>query len=157
MKQAKFIAAAALAVALGGPALAFGMGGGHGPQIDFETLDSDGNGEVTKAEMQAQAAARFSGADTDGDGKLSTEELTAASQARISERVAQMLGRFDEDGDGALSMAEMPKPRRNLDRMFDVIDADDSGAISKAEFDEARAWMGERHRGGKGHGRHGRN
>ncbi len=153
MKQVSYFAVAALVMALAGPAVAFGPGGKHGPQIDFETLDADGNGEVTKAELQSHGQARFAQADSDGDGKLTAAELTAAARKQSEDRVAHMIERFDTDGDGALSQDEMPKPRkRRGDRMFDVMDADDSGGISRAEFDEARAWMEERR--GKRKGKH---
>lgn len=155
MKQAPLIAAATVVLALAGPALAFGPGGGgkHGPKVDFETLDADGNGEVTKAELQALDQARFATVDSDGDGKLSRDEMIAEAQRRAEDRVSDMIERFDKDADGALSLAEMPKPRRrgSGDRIFDMMDADDSGGVTREEFEEARAWMKER-RGGKRHG-----
>lgn len=155
MKQVSYIAAATVVLALATPAMAFGPGGGgkHGPRMDFETLDTDGNGEVTKAELQAFGQARFARADADGDGRLTREELIAARQKQAEDRVTDMIERFDEDGDGALSLAELPKPRKRGggDRIFDMMDSDDSGGVSREEFEEARAWMKER-RGGKRHG-----
>ncbi|WP_027259731.1 EF-hand domain-containing protein [Leisingera aquimarina] len=148
MKHVNFIAVivAAAGVAAGGAALAKGYGH-HGPKMSFEEIDTDGNGEVTKAEIQAMKEARFSKADADGDGKLTLDEMQAHAQARANERAARMLERFDKDGDGALSKDEMPQPRR-AGRMFDRMDADGSGGISKEEFEEARA----RHGGKRWHG-----
>jgi Ca2+-binding EF-hand superfamily protein len=106
---------------------------------------------VTLSEMQAQGAARFARADTDGDGFLSLAELEAAGQERASDRAAKMLSRMDANDDGKLSIDEMKHPRRDPARFFERMDADSSGGISEAEFQEARAKMQER-RGGKGHG-----
>ncbi|MDC0657979.1 calcium-binding protein [Leisingera sp. SS27] len=144
MKHVKFIAliVAAAGMTAGSAALAKGFGH-YGPKMSFEEIDADGNGEVTKAEIQAMKDAHFAKADSNGDGKLSLEEM----QARANDRAAHMLERFDKDGDGALSMDEMPQPRR-AGRMFDRMDADGSGGISKEEFEEARA----RHSGKRWHG-----
>ncbi|NSY40037.1 EF-hand domain-containing protein [Leisingera sp. ANG59] len=148
MKHVKFIAAivAAAGMTAGSAALAKGFGH-HGPKMSFEEIDTDGNGEVTKAEIQAMKDAHFAKADANGDGKLSLEEMQAQARERAGERAARMLERFDKDGDGALSKDEMPQPRR-AGKMFDRMDADGSGGISKGEFEEARA----RHGGKQWHG-----
>ncbi|AHD01525.1 EF-hand domain-containing protein [Leisingera methylohalidivorans] len=150
MKHVTFIAAivAAAGLAAGGAALAKGDGH-HGPKMSFEEIDADGNGEVTKAEIQALKEARFGKADTDGNGVLTLEEMQAHAQAQANKRAARMLERFDKDGDGALSKDELPEPRR-AGRMFDRMDADGSGGISKQEFDEARMRHGGKHRPGHG-------
>ena len=137
-------------------ALAMGPGfGGHKHEMSFEELDKDGNGEVTREEMQMRGKDRFAQADADGDGKLTRDEMIAAAQARMEDRVARMIERFDTDGDGAVSFDEMPRPdEKRGARMFDMIDSDDSGGISKEEFAEMRDHMGKhrKHGKGKGHG-----
>ena len=111
----------------------------------FETMDGDGDGEISRDEMQAHMQARFTGADTDGDGVLSRDELIAQGQKRLEAGVGRMLERFDADGDGALSAEEMPKPDEDrAARMFDMIDSDDSGGISQEEFAEMRDRMKDR-------------
>lgn len=158
------IAGAALIATLaltGGAALAFGPGKGmhHGMRgqdmrPSFEELDADGDGQITRAEMQAHRQARFEAADTDGDGKLSPAEMEARAMARVQARVAAMVERLDSDGDGLLSVDEMPA-RKGMARLFDMVDADDSGAITAEEMAEARQWRHERHRRhghGYGHG-----
>lgn len=160
MKHAGFIAGVMIAATslTAGVALAQGPGfggpgfDGPGPRFSFQELDADGNGEVTREEMQAHRAARFAEADSDGDGKLSLEEMQAQAQKRAAERAANMLKRLDTDGDGALSPEEMPGPRREgrMDRMFEHMDQDESGGISEQEFTEAREQM--RHHRMEGHG-----
>ena len=152
MRQATLLAAM-LAVLAAGAAQAERSGEARHERMNFEALDTDGNGEISREEMQAQMESRFTGADTDGDGVLSRDELVAAGQKRVEDRVQRMLDRFDEDGDGSLSADEMPRPdERRAARMFDMIDSDDSGGISKEEFAEMRERMEERHTRGGGFG-----
>ena len=116
-------------------ALALGEGRGAGNRPSFETLDADGNGEVTKAEMQAAADARFASADTDGDGFLSVEELTAQASERMGARIEKMIERRDANDDGKLSRDELRPNEERMEKRFARIDADGNGAISKEEFE----------------------
>ncbi|QYX57919.1 calcium-binding protein [Roseovarius sp. SCSIO 43702] len=131
----------ATAVSLGYAGTAQAGPGGERPT--FEALDADGDGKITRAEMQAHRDARFAEVDSDGDGKLSAAELEARMKARAERRAARMLERLDTDGDGAVSKAEM-EARRGGDHMMRA-DGDGDGAISKAEFDAMKAQMKKRH------------
>ncbi|MEM9523725.1 MAG: calcium-binding protein [Pseudomonadota bacterium] len=129
-------------LALGGASLAAGVvmaqtGHGYGPRIDFEALDTDGDGRITRAEMEARTASRFAALDTDNSGTLSAQEVKAQAETRISDRAARMIERRDTDGDGALSLEELSKDARS-DRMFARLDTNDDGAVSRAEFDAAK-------------------
>lgn len=53
--------------------------GHHGKH--FDKRDSDGNGEVSKAEWLAGAEERFAKMDADGSGAITREEYKAAHQA----------------------------------------------------------------------------
>ena len=149
------VAAAALGTAY--PAIARGPGGpamfGGGPMqmLDFATLDTDKDGKITKAELDARRQAAVAETDANKDGKLSVDELTAQEVRLMTEgakaHAARMIADFDADGDGLLSAAELaarPMPAR----LFARIDTDGDGAISQAEADTARDRMAERMSGG---------
>jgi len=157
------------------PALADGgrMGGdmGMGPMggpADFATLDTNADGQLTLEEMMAEAGARFAAADADGDGGLSAAEIAARAQAefaaRIEQHSAMMVQARDANGDGLLQADEMgPQggmPGDRIERMFGMLDTDEDGQVSQAEYDAAMALMAEmgqrlgRHGGGDG-GHHG--
>lgn len=174
--------AALLVSALGGAALAQDapegmMGGGmmgEGPMggrmmeggpfggFDFAAVDTDKDGKITQAEMQAWRAAEVAGVDADKDGKLSADELKAMQMKRMEERATdmatKMVERMDADGDGLLSAAELAA-RPGPAMMFDRIDADGDGAVTEEEIAAARAAMmdrvGEGHGRGRGEGRDG--
>lgn len=125
------IGSAGFAVARGGPE-------GHGPRFNFEELDTNGDGQITAAEMEAHKAERFASQDTDGDGFLSKEELVAAMTQKIEESVApradKMLERKDADNDGQISLAELENNERPKS-FFERLDKDGDGAISKEEME----------------------
>ncbi|TKD13879.1 histidine kinase [Rhodobacter capsulatus] len=121
--------------------------GGPGPvwpQFDFKAFDKDGDGKLTRAEVQAGRAERVKGIDTDGDGLLSAEEMIAADltleKTRIEARIKDRIAAQDADGDGKLSAAEMMVPPGPA-RLFDRIDADNDGTVTEAELTQARAAM----------------
>ncbi|MEM6759360.1 MAG: EF-hand domain-containing protein [Pseudomonadota bacterium] len=114
---------------------------GQGP--DFATLDQDGNGVLTREEMQAAAQARFDRIDQNGNGQLSQAEIEAQSTSRAARRAERMIARLDSNGDGQLSAQELAE-RRDTARAFDRIDRDNSGTITQAEFDLARQKMRDR-------------
>lgn len=115
-------------------------GSGHDHAMMFETIDADGNGEITLEEMQQHRAQRFDGADTDKDGKLSRAELEAQAAERIAARIDRMISRHDADGDGMLAPDELARPEQSA-RMFERMDADRSGGISAEEMEQAKSRM----------------
>lgn len=130
---------------------------GMGPDLNFDLLDADKDGKITKVEMDAARDARTKAADTNGDGMLSAEELAAMHAKRMAERAAlratKLVEKLDTDGDKMLSPAEMTAGQRDGD-MFAKVDADGDGGITKAEADTAREKM-KAHGRGRG-GKHGK-
>lgn len=83
---------------------------------------------------------RFNRADTDQNGVLNREELMADAKAEQAKRQARGIDRKiterDADGDDGLSFEEMTSNPR-MAKMFDRLDADKDGQISREEFANA--------------------
>ncbi|WP_241699795.1 EF-hand domain-containing protein [Tabrizicola fusiformis] len=118
----------------------------------FALMDTDKDGKVTQAEIDAFKAARFAEADTDKDGKLSPAELLVmrekAETARREAMAKAMVARIDTDKDGLVSAAELAAAGPGKG-MIDRLDSDGDGAVSLAEMEAAKDHM-------KGHGKHGK-
>ena len=130
----------AAALSLSVPLTAEARGGHGGQRIDFEAVDTDGNGEITISEMEAAGAARFAELDADGNGSLTNEELLAAAQnqERMAKRVERMMKRMDANENGTIEADELgPNAERRAER-FARLDTDGSGGISQAEFEAAK-------------------
>ncbi|MEM9011540.1 MAG: hypothetical protein AAGE18_09955 [Pseudomonadota bacterium] len=152
MRAVQNLGVLALALGLANPALAE-TGMGSRLLQGFEAADRDNDGRVTRAEVAAQAEARFAAADSDGDGRVAEHELAAAIEERLRASVedraaalaARMLRRGDDNDDGALDPAELSAARGfSSARWFDLADADDDGAVTRAELSELQEDLAER-------------
>lgn len=117
----------------------------------FDGIDTDNDGKLTEAELEAHRTAMFTASDANADGMLNADELAARQLARftetLAERTAKMIENRDNNGDGSLSLAEMEEGPGM--RNFARIDTDNDGAISKEEAQAAGDHMGKRkHRKG---------
>lgn len=126
------------------------QGGGHGEQraARFDRLDSNHDGKISKEEVLAMHAK----ADANDDGAVTREELSKHIQSvgggpLTGRRGGQPFDRgggrpsaatlfksFDSNKDGKLSMDEVPVP---VWKRLGNADADDDGAVTKAEFKKA--------------------
>lgn len=105
----------------GGPGMM--MRGGHGPmqamtdnQV-YKSFDTDADGTVSAAELEAGIANLHAKHDADGNGALSAEEfaaLFAEATRGMAERPFAML---DANGDGAIDADEMAFPAQMMARM----------------------------------------
>jgi len=129
--------ATALFVSAGAYAKGQGMMAQQRPS--FAELDSDGDGSLSTAEIQARADARFAAMDSNGDGVISADENAAAMAQKAAERAEMRFARLlewrDADGDGALSQLEMGDNR--AERVFSRADANSDGMISAEEYEQA--------------------
>ncbi len=145
---------------LAGPGAAHGVGKGRSGDHDgfptnmFGLLDGNGDEVLTMEEIRATWAERFSDADADGDGQLSADELSSAIEAWRTEyrarQIKNRIERHDTNGDGLLNLEEATaatQPKR-IERLFERLDADGDGSITKAEMDDRgrsrglRYWRG---------------
>ena len=159
-------AAAVLATSLGGIAQAQGGPSGPGGEtLDFEAIDSDANGSLSRAELQARAVARLGRADANGDGWLDREEIVVIlpghenapfrifsidPEAARADRLLALLGATEA---GRVEIGVVADHRVNM--LLAAMDSDRDAAISQAEVDAhaaERERRHERHRHGERHG-----
>ncbi len=130
-----------------------GNRGGERPT--FETLDTDGDGMITQAEIDARWEERFQAFDPDGDGSVTLEEFKANMAAQAEERAERMFTQLDSDGDGMLTrdVLELRQGRTGrIGNFIERLDADGDGAISAEEFAELENRRGLRRGGRDGRG-----
>lgn len=83
----------------------------------FQTGDANGNGRLDPDEIAALRMRAFERADADGNGTISRaeQENAVARRARRADMARMMgeeqIGRFDMNGDGAISLAEYESRR----------------------------------------------
>ena len=117
---------------LGGAAVA--AGGGHHARM-FNKADVNGDDKVSREEFKPFANKRFERFDTDGNGVVTGDEVKAHLTRRIERRQKRLMRRFDADGDGKVTQAEYGD---RVATMFDLIDKNDDGAITREEAREMR-------------------
>lgn len=139
MKRKNLIMLVGGATTLAMAGVANAGGGHHGDW--FKKLDTDGNGSISQAELDAAGASHFKKIDANGDGYITAEEIQSARKKRREERAARFLKKKDTDGDGKLSQAEFTAHKGNLMKRADT---DGDGEISKAEWDAAKQKMHKR-------------
>jgi hypothetical protein len=117
-------------------------------------LDANHDGIITRAEMTAEAEARFAAMDADKDGKVTPAERAAARNAMRAQRRDGSALRAGDDGrngnggngggrggDQAITRAEA------LDRAarrFDRLDVNHDGRLDASELAAARPMRGQR-------------
>jgi hypothetical protein len=146
---ATLIASTALVIAVPFAAQAERGHGRHGgPDSEhMKAVDTNGDGDISKEEIQAFRTTMFNAADANQDGALTLDEMilhhdTMEAQ-RKAERQARMFEELDTDGNGTVSAAEFAaRPMRGMERF----DTDGDGTVSDEEREAARAAMKD-HRG----------
>lgn len=136
MNRKILIALAGVAIAV--PALAVAGGFHHGSAMHmeerFSALDSDGDGRITEAEMQAKRSRYFADADANADGVLDRQELEALIEARRKARMDRRFARLDANGDGGISAEEFAARKPGW---IGRADADGDGGVT---LDELKAF-----------------
>lgn len=116
--------------------------------IEHRKRDADGDGKVTRAEMerwergqlfaQAQAGnqALFARLDADRNGSLSPGEFSALVQDPGTPDVGPLMTRFDANRDQVITMVEY---RAATLANFDRLDVDKDGVLTAAEMHPVQA------------------
>jgi hypothetical protein len=101
-----------------GGAGAQGMGmQGMGMQFAQLDADADGDGNVTPEELRNRLQTLLTEYDADGNGTLSLDEFAALHADLIRESIVDRFQFLDDDGDGAVTAAEIVKPAKLLEQM----------------------------------------
>ncbi|MEM9578289.1 MAG: calcium-binding protein [Pseudomonadota bacterium] len=143
MKRLTFAAGLTICTATLVAGAVFAKPGGLRSDISFEKLDADGNGQITRTELEGLRARTMASADTNRDGGISLEELEVWGATRAKTHARKMMDRLDANADGVLQPEELKSGKRAT-RMFDRMDANSDGTISEAEFEAARDRMAKR-------------
>ena len=103
----------------------------------FAELDTDKDGTVTTAELEAECTRTLEGLDRDGNGIVSAAERDGRGGGRsaMGGFVRQHWGEVDADGDDMVSAAEI---RRTARSMFERADRDADGNLTRAEAETPR-------------------
>lgn len=122
-----------------------GMARMPGPPPDeqaafLERFDTDGDGLVTRQEIEVARAAEFNAADSDADGTLSFSELEALEQQQQEERLNSEFALLDQDDSDGVSLTEFTEGHPQNDAVaatavFGFADLDSGGSLSLAELD----------------------
>ncbi|AZG13116.1 EF-hand domain-containing protein [Cupriavidus pauculus] len=119
---------------MGGP----GEHGHHGGgKMWMKSVDTDGDGAISKAE----ADALFNKIDTNRDGKLDKSEMAAYRKTQWEQRRSKMKAEFDakfkaadKNNDGALTRDEFKTAFPRMANRFDKLDANRDGKVTMAEI-----------------------
>jgi len=122
----------------------FGRGGPGGPGGGnlAERFDTNSDGQITAAEIDAAKRTRLAEFDTDGNGVLSLEEYEALWLQRTQRRMVASFQRLDDDGNATVTLDEFGP---NSDRIVERLDRDGDGVIGEDEQQHRRF-----HRHGRG-------
>jgi len=113
--------------------------GGPGGGSDLMASDKDGDGKISKDEAPEFMQTFFDRVDTNGDGALDKAEMEAMRQRRGSgggRGGSRNLMQFDKNGDGKVSKEELPA---EMQPMIDRADANGDGAVDAAEIEQMRS------------------
>ena len=102
----------------------------------FHKFDPQRTGSVTLEQFVGHREHRFESLDADGDGRVTRAELDARRAGDPPEQVAATFARFDTNGDGAITRAEW---NAGETARFVRIDANHDGSVTRDEFLAERA------------------
>ena len=94
----------------------------------FEQADADNDGAVTQAEIDTFRDAQVQGADADSDGDLTLAEFERIWLTLTRNRMVDVFQALDEDGSGKVTKAELDERVRDV---VERLDRNDDGRIDR--------------------------
>jgi Ca2+-binding EF-hand superfamily protein len=110
----------------------FAQGGQPQPRVVLLALDTDGDGQLSAAEIAASSRS-LARLDANHDGQLTSDEYSPKLEDKTA--TSDLLGRlmlFDKNGDGVLTADEVPE---RMKPMFDRGDTNHDGKLTKDEIE----------------------
>ncbi|MEM7547716.1 MAG: EF-hand domain-containing protein [Pseudomonadota bacterium] len=102
-------------------------GGGEILRNIFDAADTDNDGAVTQAEIDAYRAARLAEVDISGDGALSIAEFDTLYRDLTRPRMVDAFQKIDANGDGQIAPDEID---RSVARLVERLDRDGDGELT---------------------------
>jgi Ca2+-binding EF-hand superfamily protein len=106
----------------------------HSSRMSIANYDSNNDGTVTRAELEAGLRQYFRQADTNHDGRLDPEEVATANQRRIRQDESAAIPLIDWNQDGYVDFDEFAAGVRS---QFEQLDLDGDGKVTPDEFRRA--------------------
>jgi Ca2+-binding EF-hand superfamily protein len=103
----------------------------HPPIELLQRYDTDHDGRLSRAELEAGLKADFAAADTNHDGRLDEDETRAVNEQRWSEGQSTTSTLVDWNHDGFVDFNEFAGTARSL---FEELDKDGDGVLSQKEM-----------------------
>lgn len=101
----------------------------------FERFDLDGDGRITRDEIEQVMAERSAALDTDGDGYVDRDEFVAVAQERAADRAGR---HFDRIADGEDRIAVDALSESWGGRLIARVEASDDAALTRDDFQRTR-------------------
>jgi Ca2+-binding EF-hand superfamily protein len=98
---------------------------------DMLSFDANNDGIVTKEELEAGLQRQFAAADTNGDGRLDAAEMQAENDRRWRQSGTASSPLIDWNQDGVIDFAEFATTARTL---FGQLDRDRGGTLAGVEL-----------------------
>lgn len=103
----------------------------HSGKMLIANYDTNSDGTVTRAELEAGLRQNFWQADTNRDGRLDPDEAAAANQRRIALDQSTAMPLIDWNRDGFIDFQEFATGVRS---QFQQLDLDGNGEVTISEF-----------------------
>jgi Ca2+-binding EF-hand superfamily protein len=125
-----------------------------GPNAILLKYDTNHDGQLTRAELDKGLKAEFDSYDTGHTGCLNQDQVRAINQARIAQDQSTATPLQDWNQDGCIDLKEFSTTANSL---FDELDRNRDGVISKQEFNPRPPGRGAPPEGAGERGRRGGN